>query len=103
MTDKVTLNFTFSVNGDNLKINKSGNYKEMLSKIPPMHGVYLATLVLALDLVVQKDDKLLDIITLLGSPEDVERVTGALEAIQMLILAGDMRDEMKNATKPDLN
>jgi hypothetical protein len=103
MTDKITLNFTFSINGDNLKVNKSGNFKEMLSKVPPMHGVYLATLVLAIGLVIEKDEQLLDVIKLLGTPDDVERVTGALQAIQMLILAGEMKKEMEKAEKADQN
>ena len=101
MTDEVTINYTFSVNGDNLHMSKSGNYKEILSEIPPMHGDYLATLALALDLVVQQDDKLLEVIELLGSPEDVKRVTDALNAIRTLILMDGMKEEMKKGMQKD--
>ena len=96
MTERMTLNFTFIAKGDKLKIKKEGDYKEKLSTFHPLHGVYLATLVLALDLVVQKDDQLLDVIRLLGSPEEIAQLDSALEAMRELMT-------LKTDEEPDQN
>ena len=96
MTEEMYVTFRFKIDGDDVRIKKEGNVEEVLPNLEPKQGVYMATLLLAWSLVLHRDDKMLDVIKMLGTPEDYERVASALKAVQMLLLAEELKEAITN-------
>lgn len=103
MTDEIYFNIKINVKGDSVSINKQHNLGETLPHLPPAAGAYIATLILAIEKVIEDDRKLYEVIELLCSPEETERVKKALEAVQMLMLLEEAQEKAEEQSKDNGN
>ena len=85
MTDETYFNIKINVEGSRVNVKKEHNLPTTLPELPPAAGVYIATLILAIENVIEQDNKMRDVIRLVCTPEEAMKVDDALQAVKMLI------------------
>ena len=95
MSEDTYLNITFIVEDDVVKTRTKQNLEETLPNLDPIPGVFIGTMLLALGAVLKNQDRLVEIIELLGDKEDIDHVHAAVKAAYMLVQIEKAKEDIK--------
>ena len=95
MSEDTYVKFIFTVEGDVVKTRSKQNLEETLPELDPIPGVFIGTMLLALGVVLKNQDRVVEVIELLGDKKDIEQAHTAITAAYMLVQIEKAKEDIK--------
>ena len=97
MSEDTYVKFIFTVEGDVVKTRSKQNLEETLPELDPIPGVFIGTMLLALGTILKNQDRVVEVIELLGDKEDIEQAHAAITAAYMLVQIEKAKENIEKA------
>ena len=97
MTEETYTKFIFTVEGDVVKTRVEQNLDETLPNLDPIPGAFIGTMLLAHGVLLKNQDRVVEVIELLGTKEDIDQAHAAIQAAYILVQIDKAKKDIEEA------